>query len=69
MEDNGGPIVFIRDDEPLSESQEASSRKRNLEVNTIYVRFATIESNFKKDVEGQVVEGKAWSDPPRSVMS
>ena len=43
--------------------------KRSFEANTICVRFVTIESNFKKDVEGQVVEGKAWSDPPRSVMS
>ncbi len=51
------------------ESQEANSQERSLEANTIYVRFATIESNFKRDVEGQVVEGKAWSDPPRSVMS
>ena len=43
--------------------------KRSFEANTICVQFVTIESNFKKDVEGQVVEGKAWSDPPRSVMS
>ncbi len=53
--------------------EEKNRRERNLAANTILVRFSTIESNFKKEIEvrcrGSGVEGQAWSDPLRSTMS
>ncbi len=40
-------------------SQHKNGRERNLGTNTTPVRFPTIESNFKKDVAGSGVEGRA----------